>query len=83
MATPIADVTAIVRDILHDRDLELAPATRFDEVAGCDSMDLIAIVVEVECRFDLMFEVPEIEHLTNVGDLLRLIELKQALAMAA
>jgi acyl carrier protein len=81
--TPIADVTAIVRAVLHDRDLELAPATRFDDLAGWDSMDLIAVIVEVECRFDLMFELPEIERLANVGDLLKMIEVKRARALAA
>jgi acyl carrier protein len=45
-------------------------------------MDLITVVVEVECRFDLQFELPEIDRLTNIGDLVRMIEAKQALAAA-
>ena len=64
------------------RELELTPTTRFDDMTGWDSMDLITVVVEVECRFDLQFELPEIDRLTTVGDLLRMIEAKQALAAA-
>jgi acyl carrier protein len=37
-------------------------------------------VVEIECRFDLQFELVEIDRLTTVGDLLRMIAAKQALA---
>jgi acyl carrier protein len=45
-------------------------------------MDLVTVVVEVECRFDLQFELAEIDRLTTVGDLLRMIATKQALAAA-
>ena len=45
-------------------------------------MDLITVVVEVECRFDVQFELPEIDRLVTVGDLLRAISAKQALAAA-
>ena len=45
-------------------------------------MDLITLVVEVECRFELQFELPEIDRLATVGDLLDMILAKQALAAA-
>jgi acyl carrier protein len=58
------------------------PDTRFDDVTGWDSMDLVSVVVEVECRFDLQFELVEIDRLITIGDLLHMIEAKQALATA-
>jgi len=76
VAAAITDITPIFRDILHDPDLDLASTTRFDDLAGWDSMDLITVV------FDLQFELPEIDRLTNIGDLVRMIEAKQALAAA-
>jgi acyl carrier protein len=82
VAAPLTELTAIVRETLRDNQLELAPGTRFDDVAGWDSMDLVTVVVEVECRFDLQFELAEIDRLTTVGDLLRMIATKQALAAA-
>ncbi len=82
MAAPITEITAILRAVLRERDLELAPATRFDDLIGWDSMDLIAVVVEVECRFDVQFTLSEIDRLTTVDDLLGMIEAKQALASA-
>jgi acyl carrier protein len=78
----LQEITAILRDVLRDASLELAPTTHFDELSGWDSMDLVTVVVEVECRFDLQFELIEIDRLATVGDLLGMIAVKQALAAA-
>jgi acyl carrier protein len=79
---PLTEIITILREILRDNDLDVTPATRFDDLAGWDSMDLVTVVVEVECRFDLQFELIEIDRLTTIGDLLRMIDTKQALAAA-
>ena len=82
MAAPVAEITAIVRSILRDPNLNLSPATRFDDLDNWDPMDLITVVVEAECRYDLQFDMPEIDRLVTVGDLLRMIALKRALVAA-
>ena len=82
MAAPLIEITTILREMLCDSGLEIAPATRFDELTGWDSMDLVAVVVEVECQFNLHFELAEIERMISVADLLEMIAAKQALASA-
>ncbi len=82
MAAPLSAITAIVRDILGDNAIELASNTRFEDLAGWDSMDLVSVVVEAECRFDLQFEPVEIDQLTTVADLMHMIKAKQVLASA-
>ena len=82
MAAPLAELTAIVRDVLQDTRIELQEATRFEDVANWDSMDLVSVVVEVECRFDVQFELPEIDRLTTVRELLAMIEAKRMFAAA-
>ena len=82
MIAPLPEIIAILRGLLRDPELEVAAQTRFDEITGWDSMDLIAVVVEVETRLDLQFELMEIDNLITVGDLLRMIMAKQALASA-
>jgi acyl carrier protein len=82
MAAPLSEITAIVRDVIQDGDVDLSPTTRFDDLANWDSMDLVTVVVEAECRYNLQFDLPEIDRLITVGDLLHMIETKQALAMA-
>ena len=82
MRDPLTEITAILRDVLGDRALDPTPLTRFGDLSGWDSMDLVTVVVEVECRFDIQFEVPEINGLTTVGDLAGMIAMKRALAAA-
>ena len=82
MAAPLSEISSIVRDVLHDNDLEIASATCFDDLPNWDSMDLVSVVVEIECRFDLQFELAEIDRLTTVDDLVHMITAKQAHAAA-
>jgi acyl carrier protein len=82
VAAPLDEVFQILRELLRDNDLELSPATRFDGLTDWDSMDLVAVVVEIECRYDLLFEAAEIDRLVTVDDLVRAINLKRALAAA-
>ncbi len=79
MSAPLTEITAIVRGILRDPTLELTENRHFEDLAGWDSMDLVAVVVEAECRFDIQFELTEIDRLVTVGDLLHMIVTKQAL----
>lgn len=79
VAAALPEITAILREVLRENDCEVTAATRFEDLAGWDSMDLIAVVVEAECRFSILFELVEIDRLTTVGDLLRMIAAKQAL----
>jgi len=82
MPTPLQELTTIVREVLHDPRLDLQPQTRFEDLPGGDSMDIVSIVVEAECRFDVMFDAGEIGGLRTAGDLLRQIAAKQAMALA-
>jgi len=73
-ATPLQQVTAIVREIAQDTAIDLTGASRFEDIIGIDSMDIVSIAVEAECRFGILFAVEDIEQLTTIDDLLRLIE---------
>ncbi len=76
----LAEVTAILRDVLDDPEIELTPDTVAADVPGWDSMAHIALVVETECRFGITFQIAEIEALHRVGDLVRLVEAKRGAA---
>lgn len=75
-------IRSIIRDHLQNADIDVAPETRFDDLMGWDSMDLVSVVVEVECHFDLQFELPEFDRLETIGDLARMIEAKRMLLAA-
>jgi acyl carrier protein len=82
MAPSLAEVVAIVRKIVGRPDLKLSAATRFDGLADWNATDLMAVVVELECRHDLQFDLQEIDRLVTIGDLARLSALKQTFALA-
>jgi acyl carrier protein len=74
----LAQLSAIMREVLDDPDLRLTPATTADDVEGWDSMSNITFVVEVERRFGIKFNTAEIEEMRNVGDMIDMIVAKRA-----
>ena len=81
-ATILTELTDIFRSVFEDPTIELTLDTTSDDLPCWDSMNHITLVVEAECRFDIQFQTAEIEELKNVGELVRLIQAKLALAMA-
>ena len=82
MTTQLTELAGLVRTVLHNPEIDLETSTRFEDLPAWDSMDLISLIVEAECRFDVLFETDEIDRLNTVGDLLRMIARKRALARA-
>jgi acyl carrier protein len=78
----LAELNDIFRSAFADPSVELTLATTSDDLPGWDSMNHIAIVVEAECRFDIEFQVAEIEDITSIGELVELIASKRVTAHA-
>jgi acyl carrier protein len=82
MGSLLSEVILVAREILRDDKLVLESDTRFDAIPGWDPTDLVSVIVELECRFDVQFELPEIDRIATVDDLMRMIVAKRALAAA-
>jgi acyl carrier protein len=78
-AAVLAEITDVVRQVLQDRTIELDPETAIDDMPGWDSMNHIAILVEAECRFDVIFEIADVDAVPTVGHLVRLIQAKRSI----
>jgi acyl carrier protein len=74
----LAQLSAIMREVLDNPDVTLTPTTTADDVEGWDSMSNITFVVEVERQFGVKFKTAEIEEMRNVGDMLDMITAKRA-----
>jgi acyl carrier protein len=74
----LAQLSAIMQEVLDDPEVKLTPATTADDVDGWDSMSNIMFVVEIERRFGIKFNTAEIEEMRNVGDMLNIITAKRA-----
>ena len=77
-AAVLAEIIDVVRQVLENRTIELTPATSMDEMFGWDSMNHIAILVEAELRFDVVFELADVDAVPTVGHLVRLIQAKRS-----
>jgi acyl carrier protein len=77
-AAVLAEITDVVRQVLEDRAIEVHRDTAIDDLAGWDSMNHIAILVETECRFDVTFELQDIDATPTVGHLVRLVQAKRS-----
>jgi acyl carrier protein len=77
-ASVLAEIIDVVRQVLENHTIEVTPETPMDEMFGWDSMNHIAILVEAECRFDVVFELVDIEAIPTVGHLMRLIQAKRS-----
>lgn len=67
------EIEDIFRFVLCDGTLRLTPDSTPDDLPDWDSMNHIALVVEAECRFGVVFEPDEIESFQSVGDLVAAI----------
>jgi acyl carrier protein len=63
-------------DIFMRDDLVLSADLSANDVDGWDSVKQIEIIIATEGRFGIEFTTQEIDQLENVGELVRLIELK-------
>jgi len=77
-AAVLAVVNDIVRQVLEDHSIVLQADTPTDALAGWDPMTHVAIMVEAECRFDVLFELDDLELVRTVGDVVRMIQSKRS-----
>jgi len=72
-----AEIYAALADIFEDlfgrSDLVLKPSTSAKDIAGWDSIRQIDIIMAVEQRFQIKLTTRDLDRLTCVGDLVRVI----------
>jgi len=67
-------VSAVFRKVLDQPGLVIEDATTADDVDGWDSLTHVELIVAVERAFGVRFTTKEVKVLSNVGDLVRLVE---------
>lgn len=63
----------IFQMVLNRPDLSLMPESSADDIPEWDSLAHIQIIFAIEEEFNIKFSNRELENLSNVGDLQRLI----------
>jgi acyl carrier protein len=71
-------LTGIVREVVGNDSVVLTPQMSAPDVEGWDSAANVMIVVATEMRFGVRFQTGEIDGVTGVGELVRLVRRKMA-----
>ncbi len=71
-------LTAILRDVFDDDDLEPYPEMTAEDVEDWDSLSHIRLIVAVEKEMCIKFSNAEITNIENVGHFAKLIDKKIA-----
>ena len=67
-------VQQIFRDNFDDEELVITRETCADDIEDWDSLEQINLLMAMEKKFGLKFNLSDVRNLENVGDLLDLIE---------
>ena len=69
-------LTDVFRDVLDNNSIVLSRQTTAADIEDWDSLAHISLLVAIEKEFDIKLDLPEINQLQNVGDMLDLIQRK-------
>ncbi len=79
----MAQLTKSIRCVARvPKDVPITAETRLFDDLHIDSLDLFAVLVEVQDRFDVLIDVEEMPDLNRVGDLAAFVSLRRNSAMA-
>ncbi len=68
-----AEVTKIFRDVFDDDTLIIVDETNSSDIEDWDSLEHINLVVAMEKKFNMKFNLKEVGKLKNVGEMVDLI----------
>jgi acyl carrier protein len=69
-------LTQIFRDTFKDPRISLMLDSTPDTIAGWDSFKYVLVLMAIESTFKIEMDGPELDHVQNVGDLIKLISTK-------
>ncbi|MEG1862429.1 MAG: acyl carrier protein [Oscillospiraceae bacterium] len=67
-------LTEIFRDLFDDDEIVLSDDTTADDIEDWDSLEQINLLVAIEKRFKIKFQLADVSHLENVGAMVNLVE---------
>lgn len=70
------EVQKIFQTVFDDDELMISDSTNAEDIEDWDSLEHINLVVAMEKRFQLKFDIREVGKLKDVGEMIDLIERK-------
>ena len=69
-------LTQIFRTVFNEPTLNITPTTTANDVDAWDSLSHLNMISAVEKEYGIKFKLKDLVKLKNVGDLVRIIEVK-------
>ena len=69
-----AQLTEIFQDVFDDDEIVLTDATTADDIEDWDSLEQINLLVAIEKKFSVKFQLSDVNGLANVGDMVSLVQ---------
>ena len=73
MSKELTLLEKVVSEILRREDVSLSPEMTAHDIEGWDSLNHVQIIFNLEEKLKVQFPIYEIQNLSNIGDLLKLI----------
>ena len=68
------EMKKIFRDVFEDETLEINNETNAEDIEDWDSLEQINLLIAMEKKFEIKFNINEVTSIQNVGEMLELIE---------
>lgn len=72
----IPELQEIFVDVFDNEELIITEETNAEDIEDWDSLEQIHILVAIEKRFNIKFDIKEVTNLNNVGEIVDVIERK-------
>ena len=69
----LSEIQVIFRDIFDDNNLIIKEETCSDDIEEWDSIENINIILSIEKKFDVEFDIDEVGEVKNVSDIITLV----------
>ncbi len=69
-------VVEVIKETLENKKLDIKPETSAEEIDEWDSLTHLQLISALEAQFKISFALGELQELQNVGDMVKLIEVK-------
>lgn len=67
----------VFQDVFDDEDITVSDTTTADDIEEWDSLEHINLIVAVENKFNVRFNIGEVNGMKNVGEMVDLIIKKE------
>lgn len=68
-----AGVNEVFRDVFDDESITVEDATTSDDIEDWDSLEHINLIVAIEGKFNMKFNMGEVTTMKNVGEMVDII----------